>query len=177
MSSVQILSRFGSLGAAGLMLALWTIRGYNRPESNRLQGYVEGEYIYMAAPSAGALQALYVRRGTHVSIGECLFALDSTPEKAARDEAERRLVAARANWEDAKKGKRPSEIASLTAQLEQAKAALALSERNVARREELAPSGGVSKEDSRPRAAHPRPGPPARRAVAGRSGNGTAWLS
>jgi HlyD family secretion protein len=129
------------------MLAVGALSGCQQPESNRFQGYVEGEYIYVAAPSAGALQALNVRRGTHVSVGEGLFALDSTPEKAARDEAERRLAAARANWEDAKKGKRPSEIESLTAQLEQAKSALALSERNLARREKLLSSGGASKED------------------------------
>jgi HlyD family secretion protein len=147
MSDIPTLSRIGSLGVVALMLAVGAMSGCQQSESNRIQGYVEGEYIYVAAPSAGALQALYVSRGMQVSVGTCLFALDSIPEKAARDEAERRVAAARANWEDAKKGKRPSEMDSLTAQLEQAKAALALSERNLARREKLLSSGGASKED------------------------------
>ena len=66
-----------------------------------MQGYVEGEYVYVAAPYAGALESLSVQRGAQVHAGEPLFALDRAPEKAARDEAERRVAQARANLEDA----------------------------------------------------------------------------
>jgi HlyD family secretion protein len=56
----------------------------------------------------------------NVKEGDPLFTLDSTPEKAGWDEAERRVLQARASLEDAKKGKRPSEDESLKAQLKQA---------------------------------------------------------
>jgi HlyD family secretion protein len=88
--------------------------------SDRVQGYVEGEFVYVASPFAGSLESLSVQRGRQVRSGDALFALERGSEKAARDEAERRLGQALANVEDAKKGKRPSEIDSLKAQLKHA---------------------------------------------------------
>jgi HlyD family secretion protein len=63
------------------------LSGCNQPSSDLLQGYVEGEYVYIASPYGGALVSLSVRRGTQVSAGDPLFALEETSEKAARDEA------------------------------------------------------------------------------------------
>lgn len=117
------------------MAGLFT--GCGPPSPNRLQGYLEGEFVYVAAPHAGALEKLAVARGTQVKAGEPLFALDSAPEQAARDEAERRLSQAQASLEDAKKGKRPSEMDSLAASLKQAQVALALSEKELLREESL----------------------------------------
>jgi HlyD family secretion protein len=79
-----------------------------RTPSDRVQGYVEGEFVYVASPFAGSLESLSVQRGRQVRSGDALFALERGSEKAARDEAERRLGQALANVEDAKKGKRPS---------------------------------------------------------------------
>jgi HlyD family secretion protein len=121
----------------GALVALCLLANCNRPDRHDVQGYVEGEFVYVASPLPGVLQSLDVRRGTQVKAGDPLFTLDSTPEQANRDEAERRLMQARASLEDVKKGKRPSEIASLHAQLKQAHAALALSEREFARQENL----------------------------------------
>lgn len=125
--------------AAGIVLLvlLLTLAGCGPAGTDRVQGYVEGEYVYVASPLPGAVETLAVQRGEHVEAGALLFALDSTPEKAARDEAQRRLAQARATWEDLQKGKRPSEIASLEAQLKQAQAALAFSESEVVRQEPL----------------------------------------
>jgi HlyD family secretion protein len=127
-------------------VVLINLAGCARPEADRVQGYIEGEYVYVASPLPGILESLYVERGMQVKQGDPLFALDSTPEKAALDEAEKRASQAEANLEDAKKGKRPSEIESLQAQLKQAKAALALSEKEFARRERLLAAQAVSAE-------------------------------
>src|SRR5437763_1929537 len=59
----------------------------------------------------------------------------------------RKVAPARANLEDAKKGKRPPEIESVEAQLKQAQAALVRSEEEFARVDKLARSGSVSAED------------------------------
>src|SRR4051794_33321712 len=83
----------------------------------RVQGYVEGEFVYIASPHAGALETLAVQRGAQVNAGDLLFTLESAAEKAARDESERRVLQARANFEDQKKGKRPEEIDAVQAQL------------------------------------------------------------
>ena len=93
--------------------------------------------MYIASPFAGALESLQVQRGAQVKSGDSLFWLDSTSEKSVRDEAERKLAQARATWADVKKGKRPSEIEALQAQLKQARAASTLSEREFKRQQGL----------------------------------------
>ena len=125
-----------------------------RPPSDQVQGYVEGEYVYVASPYAGALASLSVRRGGQVSAGDPLFALEQVSEKAARDEAEKKLGQALANFEDARKGKRPSEIESLKAQLKNAQAALRLSVQEVTRQDGLKsmPGAAVEMEIDRARA-------------------------
>ena len=124
------MTRFAAPAAVALCLSL---TGCRKSEPDTVQGYVEGEYVYIAAPYAGALESLSVQRGTQVSERGPLFVLNSAPERAARDEAERRVAEARANLKDATKGRRPSEIASLEAQLMQVKAALVRSESDLAR--------------------------------------------
>jgi HlyD family secretion protein len=119
------------------LLAAALLAGCSPPDSGRLQGYIEGEYVYVASPRAGALETLSVSRGQQVVAAAPMFTLESGAEKAALDEAERRLAQARANLEDTKKGKRPEEIATIEAQLRQARSALALSELELARQEEL----------------------------------------
>jgi HlyD family secretion protein len=112
-----------------------------------VQGYVEGEFVYVASPLAGAVDALHVQRGQQVKAGEPLFALQDAPERAARDEAQRRLAQARANLEDARKGRRQPEIAALEAQLEQARAAQAFSEKEFARQQELLRTGAAARQE------------------------------
>src|SRR5215510_6409920 len=130
----------------GVLAVLSVLASCGHSDPNRVQGYVEGEFMYVASPYAGALESLHVHRGEQVKEGDPLFWLDSTSEKAARDEAERRLAQARANVEDAKKGKRPSEIESIKAQLKQARAALRLSESEFARQEALMDVPGATAE-------------------------------
>jgi len=125
-------------------LGMFVLGGCGRQESNRVQGYAEGEFVYVASPLAGILEKLYVQRGNQVSAGDLLFDLDNTPEKAARDEAQRRLAQARANLQDAIKARRPSEIESIEAQLKQARAARGFSEIEFERQKKLLESGAVS---------------------------------
>ena len=115
--------------------------------SDRVQGYVEGEFVYVASPLAGELEQLAVQRGAQVREGDLLFVLEHTAEVAARDEAQRRLDQARAELEDARKGQRPSEIASLEAQLQQVQASLALSRVELDRQELVAKTGATAKAD------------------------------
>jgi HlyD family secretion protein len=129
------------------LVALCALAGCGPSESNRVQGYVEGEFVYVASPLAGAVETLDVKRGAEVKAGDPLFALDLMPEKAARDEAARKVAQARADWEDLKKGKRPSEIESVKAQLGQARAALTVSEKEFVRQQRLAGSNATAEQD------------------------------
>jgi len=112
-----------------------------KPEAPRLQGYVEGEYVYVSAPLGGALQTLSVQRGAQVVPGAPLFVLENGLEKAAQDEAERRLNQARAQLEDVKKGLRPAEVESIEAQLKQARIAASFSEKEFTREQDLSKTG------------------------------------
>jgi len=109
-----------------------------------LQGYVEGEYVRVAAPFAGTLVSLDTQRGAQVKAGAPLFALEAENEDAARREAEERLRKAAAQLEDLRKGKRPTEIDSSRAQLAQAEVAAGLSERDWRRQLDLVTKGFVS---------------------------------
>jgi HlyD family secretion protein len=109
-----------------------------------LQGYVEGEYVRVAAPFAGTLVSLDTQRGAEVVPGAALFALEAESEDAARREAEERMRKAIVQVEDLKKGKRPTEIETARAQLAQAQAAAGLSEREWRRQLDLVQKGFVS---------------------------------
>lgn len=131
-----------------LLLALGCVLAACQPKlSDRLQGYVEGEFVYVAAPGAGALEKLGVHRGDRVEAGALLFELDSRPERAAHDEAARRLTQSKSNLEDARKGRRPEEIAALEAHIAQARAALSLSAKEKARQEELLKRGAAARQE------------------------------
>jgi HlyD family secretion protein len=127
--------------------AIWLIAlagalaGCSRSDSTRVQGYVEGEFVFVASPLAGQLDALDVRRGAEVKKGDPLFSLESGAERANRDEAARKLAQARATLEDLKRGQRPSEIQALEAQLQQAQAAAVLSQKEFVRQEKLVRTG------------------------------------
>jgi HlyD family secretion protein len=129
------------------LAALSLLAGCNRQDPQHLQGYVEGEFVYVASPGAGKLDALNVSRGAQVQAGDTLFSIESVSERASRDEALRRLAQARANLEDLKKGKRPTEIAAMESQLQQARAALVLSEKEFKRQQELYKSGSAPIQD------------------------------
>jgi HlyD family secretion protein len=107
-------------------------------------GYIEGDYVTLAAPVAGTLARVGVRRGDAVEPGTLLFALDDVAGDAARDEAQARLVAARAQAEDAAKGRRSDEIAVTSAQLAQAKAQATQADAELARQQQLVAQGFVS---------------------------------
>jgi HlyD family secretion protein len=102
-----------------------------------LHGYVEGEYVRVAAPFAGQLTLLAVQRGMPIKAGEALFALEQENEKAARLEAGEKLQSAASQLANLQKGKRPDEVASVAAQLAQARAAAHLSQVQLQRDEKL----------------------------------------
>jgi HlyD family secretion protein len=115
-----------------------------RSERDVVQGYVEGEFVYVASPLAGMLEELPVQRGAQVDAGDPLFALECGAEQAEREQAVRRLAQGEAQLEDAKKGSRPSEVEAVEQQLEQARAALELSEKDFARQEKIFRTGAIA---------------------------------
>jgi HlyD family secretion protein len=87
-----------------------------------LSGYIEGEPLYLAAPIAGAVQAVYVVRGQQVAAGAPLFVVDPKQLGAQRDQAAAELAAAQAQARDARQGQRPVELKVLDANIAAAQA-------------------------------------------------------
>ena len=110
------------------------------------QGYAEAEYVRVALPFAGSLERLNVQRGVQVKAGDELFVLEAENEAAMRREAEERLRNAEAQLANLQKGKRPTEIAAIRAQLAQAESVLGLSEVQLKRTEQLVAQNFIAKE-------------------------------
>ncbi|MFA5516444.1 MAG: HlyD family efflux transporter periplasmic adaptor subunit [Desulfuromonadales bacterium] len=111
------------------------------------QGYVEGEFVQVAAPLAGRLEDLAVRRGAHVAAGDPLFTLEREEEAAAVAAARQELAQTKNQLADLQKGQRPSELAAIEARLRQAQAALELSRQELTRRRDLFAQQMVSAEE------------------------------
>lgn len=149
MIGIAYIKRRRSIPIAAALLLLCALFGCSRtsPAPGTIQGYVEGEFVYIAAPFPGRLEKLFVQRGAQVKAGDPLFGLENVQEKTARDETKLRLAQIRAQLADAKKGKRPTEIESGTAQLKLAQVALQFAEKEFARQEKLLAAKVVSVQD------------------------------
>jgi len=103
--------------AFAFTLAVVLIAGCSRSPTNVFQGYVEGEYVYVASPLGGTLTNLAVARGDQLKSGQLLFTLERGSEADALKSAELNL--------------------------KQAEASLKLSESMLVRRKELRANNGV----------------------------------
>lgn len=131
---------------AVLLTALFAT-GCSSKRQGVFQGYIEGEFVYVASPLGGTLTNLAVARGAEVKAGQLLFELEHDAESAAVSEASQRLSQAKARLADLTKGKRPSELASLAAQLERARANLRLSELELSRTSKLRADNVISADE------------------------------
>jgi HlyD family secretion protein len=139
--------------AAFFLLALpVALAGCSHEGSSSFQGYVEGEYVYIASPVGGRLDRLAVQRGQTVDGKAALFELESDQEAAAKLQADQQLKAAESQLADLRTGKRKPEVEVVQAQLVQAIAAEEQAALQLRRDEAQFKAGGISRgqlEDSR----------------------------
>lgn len=84
---------------AAVVVLLCSLPACSRSDRTRVQGYVEGEFVYVSSPLSGPLQSLKVERGAQVNGGAPLFELDRTVEKAALDQARASLTFSEQDFE------------------------------------------------------------------------------
>jgi len=120
-----------------VLFGLCLFSGCAKPQENTLQGYVEGEFVFVASPLAGTLETLFVQSGALVQSNDVLFQLETDVEVTARELTSRRLEEGRAYLEDAKKGKRQPEIDAIEARLKQNRASLVYTEKEFVRQTQL----------------------------------------
>jgi HlyD family secretion protein len=135
-----------------LLIAAAVLGGCSSDKPVAYQGYVEGEYVYIASPVGGRLENLLVQRGQTVAARTLLFKLEADQELAGKQQADEQLRASQAQLADLRLGKRNPELAVSKAQLAQAVAAEELAAQQLKRDEAQFEIGGIALaqlEDSR----------------------------
>jgi HlyD family secretion protein len=117
------------------------IPGLAAPGAAGWNGYVEVDYLYAAAPSAGTIASIPVAEGQLVKKGDVLFVLESSQQQAQLDAARARADAAEATLDNLKTGSRSEEIDVTRAALQKAEADLALAAQNLTRTQDLFDKG------------------------------------
>lgn len=130
-----------------ICLAILCLAGCKERQENMLQGYVEGEFVYIAAPIEGKLESLFVDKGAQAKSGDKLFTLESEYEREGLHYASNELLRAMSTVADLQKGDRPTEIAQIQARLKSAEAELELAHKEYQRRTALYKKRLIAKEE------------------------------
>lgn len=115
-------------------------------------GYVEGEYVQIAAVSAAQIVDVPVRSGDRVVAGQLLVDLEHRDAEIALAQADAALSRAESQLENLRQGRRPEEIRVIEASLASATAQAGEARRTAERLIDLA-SRGVATETQRDDAA------------------------
>ncbi|KTC66794.1 hemolysin D [Legionella birminghamensis] len=129
-----------------ILIAGSFLAGCNHSHERQIQGYVEGENIYLASPYSGILENLAVARGQLVKKGQLLFQLDKNPESLQIKQFEADLLQAKNVLKDLENPRRKPEIAAIQAQIDQTEAQIKLAQVRVRRYEELYRRNAASKD-------------------------------
>jgi HlyD family secretion protein len=133
------------------------LSGCTRQHPKRWQGYLEGEFVYVGSPIAGQLETLAVTKGDRIEGKSTLFTLEHSAELAMQRQAAEQLAGAQSRLEDLRKGSRPTELAALEAQVEQARVTAELARNDLQRIETLHQTNVVAESEyDRVRLTHER---------------------
>lgn len=113
--------------------------------SNRFQGYMEGEYLYMASMLSGHLDKLNVQRGEIIESKTQLFIIEQTDAALQLQQAQEQLRNSEATLKDMQSGKRKPELDVIRAQIGQAQSSKELAAITLARDEQQFQIGSISK--------------------------------
>jgi HlyD family secretion protein len=129
---------------AAIMAALaFVFPGLAQGPGDGFSGYLEADYVYAAATTAGTVAAVEVEEGQAVAVGDVLFTLSSGQQQALVDAARARVAAAQATLANLMTGSRNEEIEVIRASLEKAQSDLALARSTLERSERLFASGTI----------------------------------
>lgn len=117
------------------------IPGFGAAPDQSWNGYVEADYVYVAAAAPGVIETIAVREGDTVGRGDLLFVLQQDQQLALLRAAEARIAVAVANAQNLTTGSRAEEVEVIRASLGKAEADLRLAETTLARSEKLAERG------------------------------------
>jgi HlyD family secretion protein len=126
---------------AVLILAL-VLAACGQSNDGRVQGWVEGDFVFVGPDEAGRVETLSVREGDQVAAAAPLFAVDADLQAADVRSASAQVAEARARLSRLEAAQqRKEEIAVLRAQERRAESAVALSTAELERQQSLAAKG------------------------------------
>jgi HlyD family secretion protein len=143
------MNRFVALSLAALAALMLT--GCDSPNGRDLQGWVEGEMVFVSPDEQGRVEMLNVREGDRVQTGKLLFTLDDDLQKADVAVKKAALINAQQAYNRAEEllksasGTRKA-LDDADAALRQAKANLEASQTRLTRRRVLSPVDGTVQE-------------------------------
>jgi HlyD family secretion protein len=111
-------------------------------DTGRLQGWVEGDFVFVGPDETGRVETLGVREGDQVAAGAPLFAVDADLQMADVHTASAQVAEARARLARLESAQqRKEEVAVLQAQERRAESAVGLSTAELDRQQTLAAKG------------------------------------
>ena len=108
------------------------------PSEAGWNGYIEGDYRYLAPIAGGRITQLAADEGAQIAAGDLLVTLDSAQERAALEGAQAQIAMAEANLDNLQTGSRAPEIAVIRASIDAAEAEAHLAQTDLERTKALA---------------------------------------
>lgn len=128
-------------------MALVFITGCRDENKKNLQGYIEGEFVYISSESSALISKVMVKRGQNVAAGQTLIVLDDDYEKKQVEIANQTHASEVSTLADLGKGGRDTELEILKAQLSQAQHDAEVSRSKFGRYQKLQSKGYVSEQE------------------------------
>jgi HlyD family secretion protein len=120
------------------------IPGFGAAPEAGYNGYIEANYLYVAAAGTGRITEIAVAEGAQVAAGQLLFRLEDSAQQAALRAAQAQVAVAGANLENLRTGGRVQEIAVIRAALQRASAEQQLAQSSLDRALALMETGNAT---------------------------------
>jgi len=125
-----------------LLAAVLALAACSKADTGRMQGWVEADFVFVGPDDAGRVQTLDVREGDTVAAGAPLFFVDNDLQEADVHTASAQVAEARARLARLETSQqRKEEVAVLQAQEKRAESAVALSNAELDRQQQLSAKG------------------------------------
>jgi HlyD family secretion protein len=118
--TILIQKKYNHLGKFLCLILVASIVACNNKPLTKFQGYLEGEYLYMAPSVAGHLDKLLVTRGQKINASATIFVIEQADQVAQVKQSTAQLHAAQSLLKDINLGKRKPELDAIRAQIRQA---------------------------------------------------------
>jgi HlyD family secretion protein len=131
-----------TLARATVLILALVLAACGNPNNGRMQGWIEGDFVFVGPDEMGRVETLSVREGDQVASGAPLFSVDSDLQQADVNTTSAQVAEARERLRRLEaQQQRTEEIAVLEAQEKRAEAMLQLSTAELDRQQQLTTRG------------------------------------